>query len=194
MDAVVSTLHDLGLRLAAIEKSISNTGVTAGVINNNNMAKNKNSGRCQERRNKSACKKKAATTKKNAGCPSSWTRSQNPDFPALYKLIISFVRVCCCVSAGDYKVPCRAAAGIGRGLDCVSLPGDPKKVKLFKQNLASDFQRLIQAAVLLYIDKEKSEILGRIAALNPLDSEHAITVAMACLRKRHSNIAASSAN
>ena len=124
MDAVMTQLNELGHRLSNIEAYI------AVINNNNNKSKAKKSGhsmpkrRCQGR--KSAATQSAAT-KEKAGRSSTWTRSQNPDFPALYKLMLSFVRVCCCVSTGDYKVPCRVGAGLGRALDFVHLPGDPKK-------------------------------------------------------------------
>ena len=98
-----------------------------------------------------------------------------------------FVRVCCYVPTGE-QIPCRVAAGIGRVLDGVAMPGDPKKVKQLLQDIASDAQRLIHASIIAYIDREKAEILDKIAALNPLDSEQAITVAMACLKKRHGSI------
>ena len=92
LNALMESINSLGRRLTSLESAVNKT-----FHNNNNMSQGQKGGHRTKAKAKTTKGKpnSAATTGKKG--PSAWTRYKNPDFPAVYRLIISLVRVSCCV-------------------------------------------------------------------------------------------------
>ena len=93
LNALMESINSLGRRLTSLESAVNKT-----CHNNNNMSQGHNKGRRTKAKAQTTKGKPISAATKGRKGPSAWTRSANPDFSAVYRLIISLVRVGFCVS------------------------------------------------------------------------------------------------